>query len=110
VRLSATGSGQDWRGRGGRTVVWSGRIADGGTRTIKNIVGGITVTEASGDRLEVRAEKRMRGRGEASDIAFDVQESGSVATICTVYRGESACDEGGFNNTRFNVKFTIAMP
>jgi len=110
LMLAATVSAQNWRGRGDSTFVWSARIADGGTLTIKNIVGGITVTEASGDRVEVRAEKRMRGRGEASDIAFDVQESGSGATICTVYRGESACDEGGFNNTRFNVKFTIAMP
>src|SRR5881227_3872042 len=83
---------QNWRGRGDSTFVWAARIGDGGTLTIKNIVGGITVTEASSDRVEVRAEKQMRGRGDASEISFDVQESGSGATICTVYRGESACD------------------
>jgi len=101
---------QNARGRGDSIFVWSARIGDGGTLTVKNIVGGITVTEASGDRVEVRAEKRMRGRGDASDITFDVQESSNGATICTVYRGESACDEGGFNNTRFTVRYTIAMP
>jgi hypothetical protein len=101
---------QNLRGRGDSIFVWSARIGDGGTLTIKNIVGGITVTEAQGDRVEVRAEKRMRGRGDPADIDFDVQESGSGATICTVYRGESACEDGGFNNTRFNVKYTVAMP
>ena len=98
------------RGRGDSVFVWTARIGDGGTLTVKNVVGGITVTESSGDRVEVRAEKRMRGRGDPSDITFDVQESSSGATICTVYRGESACDEGNFNNTRFSVRYTIAMP
>jgi len=110
LMLSAAANAQNGRGRNDSTFVWSARIGDGGTLTIKNIVGGITVTEATGDRVEVRAEKRMRGRGDASEISFDVQESGSGATICTVYRGESACDEGSFNNTRFNVRYTVAMP
>lgn len=101
---------QSNRGRGDSVFVWTARIGDGGTLTVKNVVGGITVTESSGDRVEVRAEKHMRGRGDPSDITFDVQESSSGATICTVYRGESACDEGNFNNTRFSVRYTIAMP
>ena len=108
--LASTAHAQNWRGRGDSVFVWSARIGDGGTLTIKNIVGGISVTEAKGDQVEVRAEKRMRGHGEPGDIAFDVQESSSGATICTVYRGESACDEGGFNNTRFSVRYTVAMP
>jgi hypothetical protein len=105
-----TTEAQTNRGRGDSVFVWAARIGDGGTLTVKNIVGGITVTESSGDRVEVRAEKRMRGRGEPGDITFDVQESSSGATICTVYRGESACDEGSFNNTRFSVLYTITMP
>jgi DUF4097 and DUF4098 domain-containing protein YvlB len=110
LALAATANAQNSRGRGDSVFVWSARIGDGGTLTIKNIVGGISVTEARGDEVEVRAEKRMRGRGEPGDITFDVQESSSGATICTVYRGESACDEGGFNNTRFSVRYTVAMP
>lgn len=101
---------QNARGRGDSVFVWSARLDDGRSLTIKNIVGGITVTQATGDRVEVRAEKRMRGRGDPSDISFDVQESSSGATICTVYRGESACDEGSFSNTRFSVRYTVAMP
>jgi hypothetical protein len=108
--LASAAHAQSSRGRGDSVFVWSARIGDGGTLTIKNIVGGISITEASGDRVEVRAEKKMRGRGEPGDIAFDVQETSSGATICTVYRGESACDEGGFNNTRFSVRYIVAMP
>ena len=108
--FATTMHAQNARGRGDSVFVWSARLGDGGSLTIKNIVGGIAVTEATGDRVEVRAEKRMRGRGEASDISFDVQESSSGVTICTLYRGESACDDGGFNNTRFSVRYTVAMP
>jgi hypothetical protein len=97
-----TTEAQNSRGRADSVFVWAARIGDGGTLTVRNIVGGITVTESSGDR--------MRGHGEASDITFDVQESSSGATICTVYRGESACDEGSFSNTRFSVLYTITMP
>src|SRR5204863_285750 len=39
-----------------------------------------------------------------------VVTSGARSASRHCSRGESACDEGGFNNTRFNVKFTIAMP
>ncbi|HEY2376646.1 MAG TPA: DUF4097 family beta strand repeat-containing protein [Gemmatimonadaceae bacterium] len=106
----ATLGAQNNRGRDDSVFVWAARIGDGGTLTVKNIVGGITVTESSGDRVEVHAEKRMRGRGDPSDISFDVRESSSGATICTVYRGESACDDGNFSNTRFSVRYTIAMP
>jgi hypothetical protein len=101
---------QTARGRGDSVFVWSARLDDGRSLTIKNIVGGITVTQATGDRVEVRAEKRTRGRADPSDITFDVQESSSGAMICTVYRGESACDDGSFSNTRFSVRYTVAMP
>jgi hypothetical protein len=108
--VAVTARAQDYRGRGDSVFVWSARIHEGGTLTIKNVVGAINVTESNSDRVEVRAEKRLRGRGDLSDIGFDIQESGSEVTICTVYRGESACDDGGFNNTRFSVRYTIAMP
>jgi DUF4097 and DUF4098 domain-containing protein YvlB len=107
--LTAPAFAQDVRGKNDSTFVWTGRIADGGTLTIKNIVGDISVIEASGDRVEVRAAKRTRGR-DPGDVTFDVNESASSATICTVYRGESACDEGNFNNVRISVNYTIAMP
>jgi hypothetical protein len=90
--------------------VWRGSLPDGGLLTVKNIVGDITVVESRDDRVEVRAEKRSRGRGDPADVTFDVRESPSSTTICTVYRGESACENGNWNNMRTVVRYTIAMP
>jgi hypothetical protein len=98
------------RSGGESASVWSGRLSEGGMLTVKNIVGGIIVVEAGGDRIDVRAEKTTRGRTDPGDITFDVRESSSNTTICTVYRGESACGDGNFSNTRFSVKYTIAIP
>ena len=92
------------------TTVWRGRLSSGGMLTVKNIIGDITVIESPDDRVEVRAEKRTRGRVDPADITFDVRESPSSTTICTVYRGESACDGGGFSNVRLAVRYSIALP
>ena len=111
LAFAATANAQSFRGRNDSTFSWTARLGDGAMLTIKNIVGGITVTEARGDEVEVRAQKQLRGRGDPTDIGFDVQQSSSGATICTVYRGESACDEGNsFSNTRFSVRYTVAIP
>lgn len=91
-------------------TVWRGRIEPGGMLTVKNIVGDVTVVESRDDRVEVRAEKRTRGRANLADVSFDVRESPSNTVICTVYRGESACDDNGFSNIRLSVRYTIAMP
>lgn len=111
LALAATAGAQNVRGTNDSTFVWTARLGDGALLTIKNIVGGITVTEARGDEVEVRAQKQLRGRGDPSDIGFDIQQSSSGATVCTVYRGESACDDGSnFSNTRFSVRYIVAMP
>ena len=107
--LAPTGAQQNTRGERESDVVWSGRLADGGLLTIKNIVGAINVVEASGDRVEVRAAIRSRG-GERGDIAFDVDPSSASTTICTVFRGESSCERGNFRNMRVSVDYTVAMP
>lgn len=102
---------QNTRGQNDSTFVWSGRLSDGGVLTIKNIVGGISVVEASGDRVEVRATKRARAGRDPRDVGFDVDASSASATICTVFRGDSACDDGNnFRNVRINVEYTVAMP
>jgi putative adhesin len=91
-------------------TVWRGRLNDGGMLTVKNIVGDITVVQSPDDRVEVRAEKRTRGRADPGAVAFDVRESPTNTTICTVYRGESACEGGNFTDARVVVRYTIAMP
>jgi DUF4097 and DUF4098 domain-containing protein YvlB len=110
IASAPSAQAQNVRARGDSVLVWAGRLGRGGNLTIKNIVGDISVTEASGDRVEVSVEKRSRGRGDPSDISFDVDESSSGVRICTVYRGDSACEEGNFNNMRVSVRYVVAMP
>ena len=73
---------------------WSGRLASGTTFGIRHFNGPIDVREGTGDRVEFRAERRTSRR--SGELSFEVEnrgEGGSV-TICGVYRGRSACDEG----------------
>ena len=109
--VAPAGAQQNTRDERESAVVWSGRLSDGGLLTIKNIVGAIRVVEASGDRVEVRAAVRSRGGGERGEVAFDVDPSSSSTTICTVFRGQSACErDNNFRNMRVSVDYTVAMP
>lgn len=101
---------QDRREREEDGVVYSGRLTRGGMLTIKNIMGNISVTGTSSDRVEVRATKRAGGNRDPRDVTFDVEESTSGTRICTVYRGQSACEDGSFNNVRVNVNYTVSLP
>jgi DUF4097 and DUF4098 domain-containing protein YvlB len=70
---------------------WSGRLAAGATLGIKHFNGPIDVREATGDRVEFRAERRSRRSGE---LSFEVQNETDGITLCGVWRGRSACDRG----------------
>jgi hypothetical protein len=70
---------------------WSGRVASGSTLGIKHYHGPIDVREGTGDRVEFRAERRSR---RSSELSFEVQNESDGVTICGVWRGRSACDEG----------------
>ena len=70
---------------------WSGRVASGATFGIRHFNGPIDVREGTGDRVEFRAERRSRRSGE---LSFEVETLRDGVTICGVYRGRSACEEG----------------
>jgi len=64
--------------------------------------GSVTVTQGSGSRVELRAEKILR-RGRASDIAFVLRRSGGGVTICAIYDdGDECTDEGMRSDRRWN--------
>lgn len=92
------------------SIVWSGRMSDGSILTVRNISGAINVVEAAGDRVEVRATKRARAGRDPSELTFDVRDGASATTICAVYRGENACEDGRFRNMRIDADLTISMP
>lgn len=81
---------------------WSGRLASGATFGIRHFNGPIDVREGTGDRVEVRAERRTR---RSEDLTFEVENHSDGVTICGVWRGRSACDDGrnrGWNWGRDN--------
>src|SRR5512141_1662465 len=66
---------------------WSGKIPAGRWIRVRNLNGGITVGQASGDNVEVTATKRWR-RGDPSVVRFDVQKFGpgnESVVICALW-------------------------
>jgi len=68
---------------------WSGRLASGSTLGIKHFNGPIEVREGTGDRVEFRAERRAR---RSSEVSFEVENTSNGVTLCSVWRGRSACE------------------
>lgn len=112
--VSSPALAQRYLGQDEETFTWSRRISSGGSVTIKNFNGAINITSSSGSEVQIRAEKRVRGeRGGASvsDIAFDVDESSEGVMFCTVWRGDSMCDEDhNMRDVRGSVILTVAIP
>jgi DUF4097 and DUF4098 domain-containing protein YvlB len=73
---------------------WSGRVASGSTFGIKHYNGAIEVRESTNDRVEFRAE---RSRRRSNEVSFQVENTASGTTICSVYQGRSVCDSGRRN-------------
>jgi DUF4097 and DUF4098 domain-containing protein YvlB len=76
---------------------WSGTLKSGATLRIKNFNGPVDVRAGSGDRVEVRGERRSSNSA-ARNLTFEVRHEGDDVTICSVWRGDSACDDGRHNN------------
>ncbi|HEX9564195.1 MAG TPA: DUF4097 family beta strand repeat-containing protein [Gemmatimonadaceae bacterium] len=82
--------------------------------------GTITITQGTGTRVELRAEKVLRN-SRASDIAFALRRSGNGVTICAIYDDDDECtDQGVRSDRRWNswtrnsrpptLEVTIAVP
>jgi hypothetical protein len=109
---------------------WRGNVPNGKAIEIKGVHGSIRAEPASGDEVEVVAEKRARKSDPASVTIEVLQHDGGV-TICAVYPtpaprqsrssrsssndGPNVCRPGeeGRMNTRMNdvqVDFTVRVP
>jgi hypothetical protein len=99
------------QGRDESTFTWSRQMASGAVLTILNGDGPISVREASGDQVVVRAVKNARSGGSIRDVAFDVRETGSNVEICTLYDGQTSCrDRQGNHDVRVRVEYTVSIP
>lgn len=94
--LSTTLPAQQILGRSDETFTWTDRVARGAWFRFFAPMGEITVTEGTGDRVEVRAEKILR-RGRVDDVAFAVVRTGEGITICAIYDNDDNCDNEGLH-------------
>ncbi len=79
---------------------WSGRLAAGSTLGIKHFNGPIEVREATGDRVEFRAERRSR---RSNELSFEVQNESDGVTLCSVWRGRNWDWDDGPPSSRLTV-------
>ncbi|HTE44941.1 MAG TPA: hypothetical protein VK636_06835, partial [Gemmatimonadaceae bacterium] len=107
--FGATANAQE--GRDDVSFSWSRVLAAGSTITVRNGSGPIHVREVTGDRVEVRATKIARSRTSIRDVAFDVQESPTGATVCTLYGRQTSCRDNRTSGApRVLVEFTVLVP
>jgi putative adhesin len=103
----------------GREFHWSGKLAAEQVVEIKNINGTIAASPASGDQVEVTAEK---SGPDADRVKIEVVPSADGVTICAIYPGglfgssSGSCEPGEHwhgNNVHSNktkVDFTVRLP
>lgn len=102
------------------TFHWNGKLAAGQTVIIKNLNGSVDSEAASGDQIEVTAEK---SGADADRVKVEVVPSSEGVTICALYpqrSGYSECtagpdmhnhgDNGDHENTRARVDFHVKLP
>ena len=97
-------------GRNESVYTWRGTIPSGGQFTVRNFNGPIDVKPATGNTVELRAEKRTRGGGEITDVAFEVRTSSNGdVSICST-QNEDSCDGDRRGNDRWHDRqVTVAM-
>jgi len=102
-------------GRNETVYTWRGTIPSGGQFTIKNFNGPIDVRPASGNTAELRAEKRVRGSQQITDIGFELHTSSSGdVEICSTR--EDSCDDhrrrgdGWRDGGSATVSMTVLVP
>lgn len=113
------GSGNNLRISFGRQAdelfEWQGRLAEGQRIEIKGVNGGVSAEAASGDMVEVTADRRGV-RSDPNEVRIEVVEHRGGVTICAVYPAEgNSCepgDEGRLRSRSNDVKvdFTVMVP
>lgn len=99
---------------------WAGRVGAGHWIRVRNLNGPITVTQASGNQVEVTAVKHWR-RGDPADVRIQVTKVGAGdqdVLVCALWGSNSSCDEHGYEshgdrhgrNNDVSVTFNVAVP
>lgn len=97
---------------------WTGTMEEGGTLAIYGVNGDIEASPASGNRVEVVAEKRGE-RSDPASVEIEVVEHGNGVTVCAIYptppgRDPNECRPGGSSQSVEDndvvVDFTVRVP
>jgi hypothetical protein len=78
---------------------WEKQLAADKTVSLHNLSGRITVTAASGNKVEIVGMRRGRGRY-AEDVTLEVVESDRGITVCPLYKDadvDSECRDGSWD-------------
>src|SRR4029079_5482940 len=81
-------------GRSQETWTWDGRVSSGNWFRLSSINGPVSIERSTDGQGHVRAEKIAERRGEITDVAFVVLQSGGDVRICAIWRND-VCDEDG---------------
>jgi hypothetical protein len=120
VSAAAPVAAQQIVGRDETTFTLTERVDDGDWVRIASPNGTIKISQGSGSRVEVRAEKVIR-RGDAEDVGFVVRRGSGGLTVCAVYDDEDECDEDGdyhgrnrsigwWREHQIRIDFTVRIP
>lgn len=112
--------GQQMMGKNDKVFELTQRIARGSWVRISSPNGQIAVTQGSGDQVELRAEKILRG-GSVEDVEFAVYKDNDGLTVCAVYEGGDCDRDGSSHNEgrrgrgwnwrqQAKVNFTVRIP
>ena len=95
-------------GRNETVYTWRGTVPTGGQFTVRNFNGPIDVRAATGNSVELRAEKRLRG-GSVTDVGFEVRTSSNGdVSICST-QNEDSCEGDHRRDDGWRRQVTVAM-
>jgi hypothetical protein len=96
-------------GRNETVYTWRGTIPAGGQFTVKNFNGPIDVRPATGNAVELRAEKRPKGGADVTDVGFEVRKSSNGdVSICST-QNEDSCDGDRHRDDGWRRQVTVVM-
>lgn len=120
IAAPAVSSAQSEQGRDKETWSWDGRISSGNWFRLSSVNGPVSIEPSNDNQVHVRAQKIVT-RGDVTDVAFQVVESGGDVRICALWRRDT-CDEDGLHSRRndddedrndrrdVRVRFTVRVP
>ena len=84
---------------GAQDFTWTGSVASGNWVRTRNVNGGITVEQGTGDRVQVTAIKKASRGGDTSIVRIEAtQASGNGdVLICAIWDNQGSCDEDGYH-------------